>query len=62
MELRLRSSGLIGGKTEYHLYSQSWTAKDCGRVIQFLRLTRDWIEQDNYAACIRDQWRGMSAG
>ena len=62
MELHLRSSGVLGRGAAYRLYSQTWTEKECDRVIQLLRLVRDWLEQDNYEASIRDQWRGMSAG
>lgn len=59
MELHLRSSGVLGPNSAYRLYSQTWTAKECDRL---LGLVRDWLEQDNYERGVRDQWRGMSCG
>lgn len=62
MNLYLQSTGPLGPNSTYSLYAKAYTERDCDRLIQHLRLVRDWLEQDQYAADRRDQWRHISAG
>lgn len=47
MDIQLRSCGVLSRDSSYRLYTSAWSERECDRVIQFLKLVKEWVEQDN---------------